>query len=320
MTGTDTTPAELLHRLAGLEPPRYRRADVARLTGVDHAQSVRWWRAMGFPEVPDDVTVFVDTDLEMIRRLAALSAAGLVDARTILRLARLLGASFSRIADAQVAAVEELGATVRASPVEALDETVLDLLETTMVYVWRRHLVAALGRRLDADEAGGACAVGFVDLSGFTKLSARVSADRLAELVDEFERVAFDAVSVRGGRAVKILGDEVMFVAESLAAAVDVALDISARLRDVDDMPATHSGVAYGPAVSVGGDVFGATVNLAARLTAHARAGTLLVPRAQADELRDRPGIDVVPVRRSLDLKGIGATRVSTVRRAGRRA
>ena len=166
---------------------------------------------MGFPEAPETELAFVESDIEMVRRLAALSGAGLVTDQSILRLARLLGASFSRLAEAQIAIVEELAAGLAGTApdmtiqqrnealIATLDESVLDLLQDSVVYVWRRHLLAALGRRLQADDSAGDLAVGFADLSGFTKLSERVSVDRLAELVDEFERTAFDAVSTRGG-------------------------------------------------------------------------------------------------------------------------
>ena len=101
----------------------------------------------------------------MVRRLAALSGAGLLDDESIHRLARLLGASFSRIAEAQIAVVEELAAALPGvepdmtsrersdALIAALNESVLDLLEDSLVYVWRRHLLAALGRRLQADES-----------------------------------------------------------------------------------------------------------------------------------------------------------------------
>jgi adenylate cyclase len=320
-----------LHRLVGLDPPCYRRADVGRLAGIEHERSLKWWRAMGFPEVPEDVRGFDEADLEMVKRLAALSGAGLLDDESIHRLARLLGASFSRIAEAQIAVVEELaglpGVTAEMTGRErsealiaALNESVLDLLEDSMVYVWRRHLLAALGRRLQAAEPTGDCAVGFADLSGFTKLSQRVSVDRLAELVDEFEEIAFDAVSAHNGRAVKLIGDEVMFVADSLAAAVDIGLDLAERLRAIDDMPRIHCGVAYGPIVSVGGDVFGPTANLAARLTTFARAGTLVIPRTAAAQLAGRDDLEIGTVRRTFDFKGIGRTRVATVRRAAERS
>jgi adenylate cyclase len=320
--------AATLYGLVGLDQPRYRRADVGRLAGIEHERSLKWWRAMGFPEVPEDVLGFAEADLGMVRRLAALSGAGLLTDESIHRLARLLGASFSRIAEAQIAVVEELAASLLPGVdghltsrgrsdalIAALNESVLDLLEDSLLYVWRRHLLAALGRRLQADESAGECAVGFADLSGFTKLSQRVSVDRLAELVDEFEETAFDAVSARGGRAVKLIGDEVMFVADSLPVAVDIGLDLAERLRTITDMPSIHCGIAFGPTVSVGGDVFGPTANLAARLTAVARAGTLVIPQTATAQLAGRDDIETVAVRRTFDFKGIGKTRVATVLR-----
>ncbi len=102
----------MLHHAVGLDPAEYQRSDVAHLAGVAHERSVKWWRAMGFPEVPENVYAFADIDVEMVRRLAALTGAGLVDEESTQRLARLLGASFSRIAEAQMAIVEQLAVAV----------------------------------------------------------------------------------------------------------------------------------------------------------------------------------------------------------------
>jgi adenylate cyclase len=175
--------------------------------------------------------------------------------------------------------------------------------------------MAGLGRRLDTDDGDGEEAVGFADLCGFTKLSQRVSVEHLAELVDAFEDTAFDTVSTHGGRAVKLIGDEMMFVAESLPIAVDIGLDLAQRLREIPGMPEIHCGIAYGRTAWVGGDVFGPAANLAARLTTIARPGTIVIPRASAGALPSRDGIEVVPIRRTFDLKGIGVTRVVAVRR-----
>jgi len=321
MTERSTT----LYHAAGLGTPGYRREDVVDLTGIDHERSVRWWRAMGFAEVPEGVAAFAEADVEIVKRIGALTGAGLVDDEVILRLARLLGASFSRIAEAQLAVVEQLAArfpsvapddTGRERPaVLAVTESVLDLLADTLVYVWRRHLMAALGRRLEIDSNAREEAVGFADLSGFTKLSQRVSITRLADLVDQFEDTAFDVVSSHGGRAVKLIGDEMMFVADSLPLAVDIGLDVAERLRAVAGMPEIHCGIAYGPTVAVGGDVFGPTANLAARLTTIARRGTIVIPRGAASQLTGRSDIELLRVRRTFDLKGIGDIRVVAVRR-----
>ena len=320
-------PSATLYRAVGLGAPGYRREDVARLAGIDHERSVRWWRAMGFAEVPEDVAAFAELDVEIVTRLAALAGAGLVDDEAILRLARLLGASFSRIAEAQLAVVEDLAAALPggdpglahgellATLIATGDESVLDLLEDSLIYVWRRHLMAALGRRLETDADAVEQAVGFADLSGFTQLSQRVSVKRLADIVDQFEDTAFDVVSSHGGRAVKLIGDEMMFVADSLPVAVDISLDLAERLRAIAGMPEIHCGIAFGRTVAVGGDVFGPAANLAARLSTIARRGTIVIPRAAAGQLADREDIELLRVRRTFDLKGIGDTRVIAVRR-----
>ena len=281
--------AAALYRAVGLDAPGYHRSDVARLAGVPHDRSVKWWRAMGFPEVPEDDPAFCEVDVEIARRLAALTGAGLVGDESILRLARVLGGSFSRLAEAQVVVIEELldalaaaglaGAEDRGDALlAAFDDSTRQLLEDSVVYVWRRHLLAALGRRARTDAAATERAVGFADLCGFTRLSQELPAERLARLVDAFERAAFDVVAARGGRVVKLIGDAVMFVADSLPVAVDIGLDLAARLRTVDDMPEVHGGIAFGPTIALGGDVFGPAANLAARLTSIARRGTIVVP------------------------------------------
>jgi adenylate cyclase len=323
----DSGPGAAYYELVGLDPPVLRRPDVAALTGIPHERTLRWWRALGFPEVPPDVYAFSHDDVEMVRRLSALSAAGLADDDTIHRLARLLGASFSRIADAQVTFIEHILAVLPDASesltsrdrlvalVDASPEPVLAFFEDSVLYVWRRHLLAALGRRLAMDEVASEGVVGFADLSGFTRLSQRASADRLAELVDEFEEATVDVVSTHGGRTVKLIGDEILFVADSLPVAVDIGLDIADRLRQVPDMPAIHCGIATGPMITVGGDVFGPAVNLAARLTSVARPGTIVIPRDAVELLAGRDDIEIVPRRRGYPLRGIGDTRIAAVRR-----
>ena len=86
-----------------------------------------------------------------------------------------------------------------------------------------------------------------------------------------------------GGTAVKWLGDGVMVHFREPAGAVLSALDLVEQLPAAG-LPPAHAGVAAGPVVVQGGDYFGRTVNLAARLAAHAQAGQVLatVPVAQA--------------------------------------
>ena len=316
-----------VYRAVGLTPPTLRRADVVAATGVAPDRTVRWWRAMGFPEVPDDVAAFNDVDLDLVARLGELEDAGLVGDGDILRLARLLGASFQRIAEAQLALMEELLANVPGADPEALnrerlvalldadDPALMKLLHRSMTYVWQRHMVAALGRRLEAEDHTDDLAVGFSDLAGFTKLSRSLTQTELTTLIDRFESTAFEVVSESEGRVVKLIGDEVMFVAPTLAEAVRIALELGERLAAMPGLPAVQSGVTFGPTVSVAGDVFGTTVNLASRLTSIARNGTVVVPRDQAELLADADDLVVRMLRRNYSLKGIGDTRIAVVTR-----
>ena len=348
----------------GLEPARHRRADVESLVGIPHTDMLRWWRAIGFAEVPEEEVAFGDDDIRMAVALGALLGGGAVDDRDVLRLARVLGSSFSRIAEAQVALLTDAARAGRADdgspPPDVLDiatalhdAELLDLLEQSIVYVWRRHLLAALGRRLrveedaaaeirsgtvagsssegvegdgevdapdplDDDHGPSATTVGFVDIAGFAKMTRRIDVDDLAEVVDAFEAAALEVIAEHHGRVVKFIGDAVMYVARDLPSGVRIGLELQGRAAAAELPVELHCGVAHGPTITMGGDVFGPAVNLASRLTGVARRGTVVIPRECARELADSPDLQVRSVRRLHDLKGIGRTRLSTVRWADR--
>jgi adenylate cyclase len=328
MATSQTDPAEhdlaAVYRLVGIEPPSLARAEVEALTGVDFQRSVRWWRAMGFPEVAPGEIAFGTEDVEIVKQLGRVTAAGVLSDDDIARLARLMGASFSRLVEAQLEVLPALLAAVEVEKAERVGDPdgsesddeldVVDFVADTMNYVWRRHLLASLANGLSvglSDEPG---AVGFADLSEFSHITRRASTAEIAEIVDTFEATAFDVVSGHSGRVVKLIGDEVMFVADSFDDAIEISLDLITRLRAVGTLPPVHCGVAAGPTVHVGGDVFGSTVNLASRLAEQARPDSVVVSRRDGEHLLDRDGLDVRAPRRSLDLKGVGRMHVLAIR------
>ena len=113
----------------------------------------------------------------------------------------------------------------------------------------------------------------------------------------------------------KLIGDEVMYTADDIVTAVDIGLELMDRLAGGPHPLELHCGVAHGPTITVGGDVFGPTVNLASRLTTVARKGKIVVPRTSVAAFEERPDLAVQRVRRVYDLKGIGRTRVAIVSR-----
>jgi adenylate cyclase len=105
--------------------------------------------------------------------------------------------------------------------------------------------------------------------------TAAALAEILAVLVNRSPRE-------HGGAPVKWLGDGVMLHHREPAGAVRSALGLVDQLPEAG-LPPAHVGVAAGPVVAQGGDYFGRTVNLAARIAAHARAGQVLVSQSVAD-------------------------------------
>jgi adenylate cyclase len=104
-------------------------------------------------------------------------------------------------------------------------------------------------------------------------------------MVESFEETTADVIASHGGRLVKTLGDEVLFSAEIPQVGCEIALGIGEAVGAHPIIPDVRVGVAYGPVLPLMGDVFGTTVNLAARLTALARPGTVLIDAGLAAEL-----------------------------------
>jgi adenylate cyclase len=131
------------------------------------------------------------------------------------------------------------------------------------------------------------------DLSGFAALTDALGDEAAADLATRFVRVVRRALP-RASRIVKTMGDAVLVVARSAAVAVLAA----ERLRDdvaLDPaLPPVHVGVAAGPVVWRGRDVFGATVNTASRLAEQAGPGEIRFdgvarPQAHAPSLEPLP-------------------------------
>lgn len=126
----------------------------------------------------------------------------------------------------------------------------------------------------------------FVDLVAFTALTDvhgdAAGADAASTLVTIARR------SLTGeSRLVKSLGDGVLVIAGRPQAGLVCAAAIVEALHDLDDGSDARGGLHHGPVVERGGDVFGSTVNMAARLAAHADPGRLVVTRPVAVAVAD---------------------------------
>jgi adenylate cyclase len=152
-------------------------------------------------------------------------------------------------------------------------------------------------------------------------LSQHLSDEELAAVVGRFEEISHDIVTSKRGRVVKMIGDEVMFVVDSVAAAARIGLDLADAYADDDLLSDVRVGLACGPVLLRDGDYFGPTVNLAHRIVNIGNPGTVLM----SDEfhttlMEEAPGeFTGQPLRPRL-LKDLGRVQLWWCGRAGQEA
>ncbi len=156
-------------------------------------------------------------------------------------------------------------------------------------------------------------AVAFLDLTGFTSLTHERGDAIAAEMAMRLADLASRAVATHRGRVVKLLGDGVLMQFPDVVEAVEASLDLMDRL-DASDLPPGHVGITQGPIVARDGDIFGRTVNLAARISDVTPSGELYIPASIGQALAGR--FEVVPAG-TVMLQGVGAVDLASVRRAG---
>ena len=266
---------------------------VADRAGLPVTDARRLWRALGFPD-PGDQAAFGPADADALSSIGhALDRNGL-DLDTIVRMTRAVGRTVSRLADWEIAIlnseIEQLAPERRLDEARRLVETIGPEFEALLLYSWRRHLAAAVSRiellgGHDEDQQLAEATVGFADLVSFTALTNELDEDQIGDLVEIFESRCGDVVADRHGRVVKTLGDSVLFLADSAEEGIDIALDIIAVIGRDERLPDVRLGLATGPVVLRMGDVYGPSVNLAARLTTVARRNRVIIDEHTAELL-----------------------------------
>lgn len=327
-----------IDRLMTNSPHRLTLKEIAARSGVNDGEAARLWSALGFPKVSEDEPYFTEEDLNALQLVHGLVSLGIRDLDTTVQLTRVLGLSMARLAEAVVAVVAaeaagDAGPALRpataedhiaiAENVAFASELVLPGMEQLIVYGWRRHIQAAtrryatMRRELAAESLGaGTLTIGFADMVGFTALSQQLEAAELARLVDRFESLAHETVVGNGGRVVKMIGDEVMYVSDEPVRGVEIALALVEAYADDDLLSDVRVGIANGPVLAREGDYFGTPVNRASRLVNIADAGMVVIGRDVHDAIADAP--DIVSTRLgSRYLKDLGRVEIFAVTRKG---
>lgn len=309
---------------------RLTQSQVAERTDIPIDLARRFWRALGFLDVEAEDAVFTEMDIDAVRLFQSMVALELVDVDTAVHMARVIGSSMARIAEAQTAPgttpiLVPTGDSITDADLFARRAgTAIPAMGRLLEYVWRRHLQAATRRAMllrvrgDGEGIGPLLAVGFADMVGFTVLSQHLGDADLAAVVSRFEELAHDTVVSRGGRVVKMIGDEAMFVVQTATAAAEIGLGLAEAYADDDLLSDVRVGVALGPVLVQDGDVYGPVVNLASRLAGVAHPGTVLISSEARDALGDEGarGFETRSLR-ARTLKDIGRVQAWKLSRAG---
>ena len=274
-------------------PRALTRDEVLAQVDLDLPLVLRLWGAMGFPEVPSEVVAFTERDVQALRDASLIAASGIVDTDALVGLARSMGQSMSRLAETHVNNVTHIIAREGEGAAVAFAGAGVPVVARLLEYIWRRHLAASATSALE--RASDSLSVGFVDLVGFTGMARRLEASELEHLVESFDDVVATTAASGGARVVKTLGDGVLLASGSVDALAATLLDVLVRVDAVEALPEARAGLACGPVLQRHGDVYGATVNLASRLTGIARASSLLADDEAAAALRALDGWDVKP-------------------------
>ncbi|MBU8827016.1 adenylate cyclase [Mycolicibacterium cosmeticum] len=119
----------------------------------------------------------------------------------------------------------------------------------------------------------------FADMAGFTTYTEAHGDHRAAQLAGAFADIAASVLGP-GDEIVKTIGDAVMVTCATTAAAVDFLGRLRRETSRISGFPLLRAGMSEGPLVKQRGDVFGATVNTAARLVGVAGPGQVIADYA----------------------------------------
>jgi adenylate cyclase len=257
----------------------------------------------GFPAAPDDRVRGEDAEVLslLLRRL------DLADEDELSRFARLYGGTMQRLVSSglqffdravrQRVATHDLSNEEKDRIVYEKGAGFAELVSTLVPWLQRRHrehsiLEYIVGVTEGFMEERGITpwqprtppAIAFLDLTGFTTLVEEQGDEAAAEIASDLASVV-QSSRTHGGRAVKWLGDGVMFHFTDPAAAIRSGLELVEQTEQAISVPA-RIGINAGAVIVQEGDYFGRTVNVAARIADYAKPREVLV----SEEARQNAG------------------------------
>jgi adenylate cyclase len=288
-------------RWAVRSAPSYRQ--VSQETGVPLEVLGVVLESMGFARVGPEEPMRED-ELAVVPLLQLGLSSGILDLAWLTRLGRAHAEGLRLIATAWGEAYQarfegpvlasggdqrtamELAAQLSVDFLPLADPALLAIYRRQQELLWTEGLVERIEEELEAagvlGRPGRVPAMLFLDLVGYTRLTEEQGDQAAAALAEALAVLVDRSARQHGGVPVKWLGDGVMVQFREPAGAVLSALGLAGLLPRAG-LPPAHVGVAAGPVVVQGGDYFGRTVNLAARIAARAGPGQVLVSQRVAE-------------------------------------
>ena len=255
----------------------------------------RFWRALGFPDVDDDDRAFTDLDLEAVRLFQGLQALGAADAETAVQMARVIGSSMARIAEAELVPGDMVSAEVdpvlSAEAFAGVADVTIPAMARLLEFVWRRQVAAGHPAQHDAAQPRPGARAEPRPGRGLRRHGRLHPAEPAPERRGAGRRGA----ALRGdlprhrdsarGRVVKMIGDEVMFVVDSVADAARIGLSLAEAYADDELLSDVRVGLAFGPVLAPGRRLLRAGGQPGQPDGQHRQPGTVLM----SDEFHTRP-------------------------------
>jgi adenylate cyclase len=271
--------------------------EVSQETGIPLELLGSFLEAIGFARMAPDELIRED-ELEVVPLLQRGLVTGILDqvwstrvgrgfAEGLRLIARVEGEVWQarfmaplRASGADQPTAQERAAQLSIDFLPLVDPTLLAAYRRQQELAWIEDMVEDIEAALEAAGALGrperVPAMCFLDLVGYTRLTEEHGDQAAAGLAEALAVLVGRSSREYGGVPVKWLGDGVMFHFRDPAGAVLAALQMVEEFPQAG-LPPAHVGVAAGPVVVQGGDYFGRTVNLAARIAAYASASRVLV-------------------------------------------
>jgi adenylate cyclase len=281
----------------GVDERRHTLEEVADDTGLEPALIERIWTAIGLS--PHKIETIGDDDLQLLRHIAAVLAAGF-PLVAFLQVVRVYGQAIAQIADAEVRLFhlyvheplirDGVPGLEMAEEMEGLARDLMPLASPVMDHLHQRflqhfveqdvvgHLETDTDEELDLGRLR--VAIAFADLAGYTRLTEEAGEEQALDLVERFVE-AVETTLPDEARIVKTIGDAVMIVSSDASALTEWAVGFQ-QLQG--ERPFPRIGIHYGSALYRDGDYYGRAVNLAARVGARAAGREVLVTRDVVDQ------------------------------------